>query len=36
MKEYENLEIEIIRFETEDMITTSDVQLPEVPVGNEE
>ena len=29
MEVYENLEIEIIEFETEDVITTSDVETPE-------
>jgi len=30
MEKYENLEIEVITFESEDVITTSDTTTPEV------
>ena len=35
MERYEVLEIEVIEFDTEDIITTSgDVEMPEQPIGN--
>ena len=30
MEKYENLEMEVITFESEDVITTSDTVLPEI------
>ena len=35
MEKYEALEMEIIEFDTEDVITTSggDIELPEQPIG---
>lgn len=35
MEKYEALEMEVIEFDTEDVITTSggDVELPEEPIG---
>lgn len=30
MEKYENLEMEVITFESEDVITTSDVTTPEI------
>jgi len=33
MEKYENLEMEIIAFESEDVITTSDITTGEVPIN---
>ena len=35
MEQYEALEMEVIEFDTEDVITTSggDIELPEEPIG---
>lgn len=35
MEQYEALEMEVIEFDTEDVITTSggDIELPEQPIG---
>ena len=35
MKEtYQNVEIEVIRFESEDIITTSGIELPDDPIDD--
>ena len=36
MEKYETVEIEVIKFDNEDIITTStkDIYMPEIPAGN--
>ena len=34
MKQYESIELEVIRFEDADIITTSDVETPVIPFNN--
>ena len=33
MEKYEVLEMEVVKFDTEDVITGSDIHLPEEPIG---
>ena len=33
MEKYKVLEMEVIKFDTEDVITSSDINMPEEPIG---